>query len=153
MALRWGLKPRQLLEAAQKHPVFDARENLSQRKTPLVALEYFRGIQIETMSSQSSATSSNVGRACVGEGFPGASKTWMFLRRLHGRIHAGPGKPSPRQAHTLTERDSPTLEFFDSTVPLAASDYFISALIFFASSASTAGSANSRACPFISWPI
>ena len=113
MALRWGLKPRQLLEAAQKHPVFDARENLSQRKTlqwRSRARVESNGNDIESIQRRiinrapSSATSLNVGRACVGEGFPGASKTWMFLGSLHGRIHGGPGKPSPTQAHTLSER-------------------------------------------------
>ena len=102
------------MEAAQKHPVFDARENISQRntlwgrsKTSVAS----NGNGIESIEHRianqvpSSATSMNVGRACLGEGFPGAPKTGMFLGSLHGRIHGVPGKPSPRQAHTLTERD------------------------------------------------
>jgi hypothetical protein len=48
---------------------------------------------------------SKVGRG----GFAGVSKTWMFLTRLHGRIHAVPRKfaPSRQTRYTLRISFSP----------------------------------------------
>ena len=101
MALRWGLKPRQLLEALAKTSMFLRVGKTAPDTSPLSALvthlkivcERYRAPQLQHCVESSS-----------GKGLRDAKKQGCFFARLHGCTRAGRANPSRRMTHTLIER-------------------------------------------------